>query len=481
MRTALTVSLVLSLVAAGPEAGSVDRSPLANPVTVAPLRASGNAFGASLDLTPVKGYVEEEFLLRGRANRYRITDPQADARVIDTGHAYVTRALVRRPARTRRFNGTVVVEWLNVSAGQDIDFLYAATRDVLLREGYAWVGVSVQHVGIDALKRWNPDRYGMLDASASNVDPADGKDIDPPSLSAPSPGDVLGWDIFSQAGSTVRDPASPLLGGLPVKHVIAAGQSQSSFRLSYYINSIQPLHRVYDGFLLYDRGGPFPLRTDIPAKIVSVGTEFMTDFIGGPGPDTENQRWWEIAGASHNSLAEIDDYLDPLVRRTGALKSKSGEPVGVTGFVLGTGSCTPVSVWSRVPNADVMNAALKALNAWISGGAAPPALPRLVVDAKNKVARDAQGRAIGGIRTAAFEAPIAGNVGMNAVGPCMLAGSHTDFTPPQLCQAYGSEAGYRKRVRVAVEANVRDGVILPDAARRTLKQAAALHFSCAAN
>lgn len=50
-----------------------------------------------------------------------------DAQVIDSGNAYVTRVLVRRPTDPARFNGTVVVEWLNVTLDQDIDFVFGAT------------------------------------------------------------------------------------------------------------------------------------------------------------------------------------------------------------------------------------------------------------------------------------------------------------------------------------------------------------------
>ena len=55
---------------------------------------------------------------------------------------------MRRPEDAARFNGTVVVEWMNVSAGEsapDWDYL----NPELMREGYAWVGVSAQALGVD--------------------------------------------------------------------------------------------------------------------------------------------------------------------------------------------------------------------------------------------------------------------------------------------------------------------------------------------
>jgi hypothetical protein len=375
------------------------------------------------------------------------------------------------------FNGTVLVEWFNVSSGLDIDFVYSATRELLLREGYAWVGVSVQRNGLGALKTWNPARYGSLQLEAPNVDPVSGKDVDPPTLNRPTQGDVLAWDIFSQTGAAVREQATRLMGGLDVKHVIAVGESQSAFRLSYYFNTIQPLHEVYDGFLLYDRGGPFALRSDVNAKLLSFGTEFMANFIGGSQVDAVNQRWWEAAGAAHVSIAEMEGYIDPMVRRDGVLKT-NGRASSLTEALIGSGSCATTPLWSRVPNADILKAALKSLNAWIAGGTPPVNVPRLVMDSQNKVLRDVNGKTLGGIRTAAYDTPRATNSGANAEGPCMLAGSHKDYSPRQMCETYGDKATYVSRVRALVKANVNDGVLLPEEAERTIGEAEALDVEC---
>ena len=65
-----------------------------------------------------------------------------------TTATYKTRIIVRRPANPAHFNGTVIVEWMNVSAGEsapDWDFL----NPMLMRDGYAYVGVSAQALGVD--------------------------------------------------------------------------------------------------------------------------------------------------------------------------------------------------------------------------------------------------------------------------------------------------------------------------------------------
>ena len=149
-----------------------------------------------------------------------------------------------RPTSPKEFNGTVVVEWLNVSGGLDASPDWTGAHTELIRDGFAWMGVSAQYAGVEGggallpivnlpLKTVDPARYGSL----------------------VHPGDSFSYDIFSQAAQAIRHPtgASPL-GDLEVKRVIAAGESQSAFRLVTYIDAVHPLAAVYDGFLVHSRG-----------------------------------------------------------------------------------------------------------------------------------------------------------------------------------------------------------------------------------
>jgi hypothetical protein len=72
---------------------------------------------------------------------------QADGTVIDSGHPYKTRIVVRRPTAASRFNGTAVIEWNNVTAGHDLDIDWFQSHDYLMRNGYAWIGVTPQRIG----------------------------------------------------------------------------------------------------------------------------------------------------------------------------------------------------------------------------------------------------------------------------------------------------------------------------------------------
>ena len=115
---------------------------------------------------------------------------------------YKTRIVVNRPKDPKKFNGTVVVEWLNVSGGVDAAPDWVMQHTELVRDGFAWVGVSAQKGGVEATKSADPARYASL------VDP----------------GDSYSYDIYSQAGKAVREQSEKILGGLTPKRVLAVGR-----------------------------------------------------------------------------------------------------------------------------------------------------------------------------------------------------------------------------------------------------------------
>ena len=147
--------------------------PPAPPTVIGPVRnttllrdpSHGYPFNSTpLDLKKV-GYVEEEFFLEGKANRF-LTSATANAVPFDGGNPYLTRIVVRRPTAISRFNGTVIVEWTNVSQGHDHEADWFQVAEHFMENGYAWVGVSAQAVGVQALTQWSPSRYGLLNVSA---------------------------------------------------------------------------------------------------------------------------------------------------------------------------------------------------------------------------------------------------------------------------------------------------------------------------
>ena len=73
------------------------------------------------------GYTAREFYAEGLANRYAGADANTftTATVLDGGNSYRTRVMVRYP-KPNKFNGTLAVEWTNVTIGVDFCLLYTS-------------------------------------------------------------------------------------------------------------------------------------------------------------------------------------------------------------------------------------------------------------------------------------------------------------------------------------------------------------------
>ncbi len=443
--------------------------------------------GTFIDL-PALGYTTEtEYLVSGTANAYvNVNELQADGRwqVEASEQAdYKTRIVVIRPDDPAAFNGTVVVEWLNVSAGFDSppDWLQAHTE--LIRSGFAWVGVSAQKDGVDAL----------LDGSACAINPtctnADRYD----NLDLSHPGDAFSYDIYSQVAQALRNPGgvSPL-GNLVAQRFIAAGESQSAGRLMTYVNAFAPIHALFDGYFVHSRtAGSAPLqgsfieapvptppvvrvRDDLGVPTLMVQTE--TDlFILGSYPDnqddSENFRLWEVAGTAHADLytfldARLDTGTDPAI----AAIVENAAPI--PGII----ECTkPVNAG---PQHFVVNAGFRALNSWVVEGTPPTRADRLEVAGEPPAfVKDELGNTLGGIRTSYVDAPIAilegedqpqpdfsevTEISIEEIDFCFLSGTTQLFDAATLARLYADNDAYIEALNAATDEAVENGFLVPE-------------------
>jgi hypothetical protein len=419
---------------------------------------TGGAHGRPFTSAPVPlglaGFTEQEFFISGTATGYAQqgtwgTDGRWAARAAETA-PYKTRILVRRPANPARFNGTVVVEWLNVSFNVDVDpdFLYLNAE--LLRAGYAWVGVSAQQLGVTGplgLKAWDPARYGTLT----------------------HPGDTFSYSIFSQAAEALLHPrgARPL-GGLRPRALIADGESQSSARMVTYANAIQPLDRLFQGFLIHSRGAagapisqqpqpayPMPsvarTRTDLGVPALTLESE--TDIlVGGLGylpatqPDSRWFRLWEVPGTSHVDRTELGLSASEVLR-------------DIPNYPQGTCRFQPNDGQERY----VMDAALARLDRWVRGGVPAPKAARIEIS-NGAYVRDKYLNALGGVRTPALDAPAAtlwGGLNSGTSPLCFLLGVTTPLSAAQLAALYPLHSDYVAAVERAAASAVSRGFLLP--------------------
>jgi hypothetical protein len=421
----------------GPLPGDPDGDPAADDVA-----ATYPFFSTYQDLAS-RGYVEEEFLVSGAADAY--AGPRTPATPPGTLLAedvpYTTRMVVRRPADDADFNGTVLVEWQNVTAGYDLDALW--NFDDVTRNGYAWVGVSAQQVGVDQLRGWSPTRYGDLDVTGAGAYPLD----------------QLSFDIYAQAAKTLVDPAgTDPMAGLEVDTLLSIGASQSTRYQSLYYDHLLPVQEpVFDGYAMVV--GWAPQRRGEEPVFQALSETDVASLIGASRrPDDSAFRRWEVAGAAHSGW-QGQEYRAPLSER---------DLGGVTDYTC------DLPPFSRVPMHHVTASVYAHLARWARDGVPPPSAPYLELDDSGGLVRDELGIAQGGIRLSQVQEPTALDTGINSGASfCFLFGSHRPFDAAQLAALHPTRGGYVAGVGRADRANVRAGYLQPADARQNHREAVA--------
>ena len=448
------------------------------PITVTPAPGKPALLLGAFDIASL-GYVAEEFFISGAASSYGSTaELGPDGRWSVTPSAageFTTRMVVLTPADRARFNGTVLVEWLNVSGGIDAPAVWMMAHREIVRAGYAYVAVSAQRVGVEggvnlmgldmSLKSQDPKRYAALD----------------------HPGDAFCYDIFSQAGRLVREgQRTGVLRELRAEHVVALGESQSALFLTTYVNAIDPLAQVYDGFLVHSRFGPAaPLdggsifdaldstksqavrfRPDLRVPLVTIITE--TDLFGGPRrgysaarqPDSQRLRVWEIAGTAH-----ADNYTIQVAPIDTGSASLTDIVAAYAPTNMLMGQQLDHCINFAPQHHYVLQAALSQLCHWVrTGRPAPSAAPIELSDAEPpQPVLDTNGLARGGVRTPWADVPIARTSGTGSEESTMASifGSGELFDTATVCRLYpGGVADYLERFTVALDSAIQSGFIL---------------------
>jgi hypothetical protein len=192
-----------------------------------------------------------------------------------------------------------------------------------------------------------------------------------------------------------------------------------------------PLHPIFRG--------------DLDAPILDAQTESdVTSVLNSSAvrqPDTERFRLWEVAGTAHADAHLIGAIADNV---------NCGVPI----------NAGPMHV--------VAKSALHALESWVRTGEAPVIAPRIEMtnDATPAIARDADGIALGGIRTPPVDVPVdvlSGVPGSSTDLLCILLGSTTPLSDTRLAELYTNRASYQEEYATATDQAIKAGFVLePD-------------------
>ena len=377
-----------------------------------PVTATSQPFQPVLLPALPSGWVDQEFFVS-------CSSPQI---------TYTTSVYVRRPANPHRASGIVVVEPLHAAGLFGVQTL---VQPYLVANGDEHVGIAANFNVVEHLvKPSNPGRYATL--GVPNTPDAENQ-------------------ILAGVGAVLHQHPDYLLPDIRVRDAILGGWSGSTIEVRNFISSPGGTatidgRRVYDGYFPAQAAvgssgsaevGPIP---DVGVPVIELQGErellvtlHVYGSIGYRRPDSATYRLYEVPAMAH------------VTSEPGSLLSGF-----VGGLTCDWPSGASPSMFSQI---QIWEMALDNLVNWVSRGIPAPHAARIELQADGKtVVRDANGNALGGVRTVFVDVPTATIVptSLNPGGvfgnPCAYVGYQLNFSQQKLQELYGSHGGYVRQV-----------------------------------
>lgn len=422
------------------------------------------------------GYVEEEYFISGEAMALRPGDSQGSTA------EYKTRMIVHRPAdmdgsssgppfgrgrgvagRNGGFSGTVVVNWPNVTLQRDNPVAIMNTHEYLMEQGHVGVVFSAQKQGVDgsplAFRWWDPVRYADIH----------------------HPGDEYSFDMLSQALKLLKDGPGDGYGqvdplqGHRAEQVYPTGVSQSAGMLLDYINDVQALHGIADGFMPFHTSSTPTERDGVRDDLVPVL------WINSEDESDERRRedaglfkLWEVAGDSHVNYytsawaGAVQRRDHGTVAGIGVDREWDEEDAGQYGEI-GSGPCARGNF---SPARYALTAGIRNLHEWVTRNREPPTAPRIERDESGEVRTDEHGNALGGYRLPTMDVPVAEYQARSCQGAVNSSfGQTLQFRTAKLRELYPTHDDYIDELEAVVEDAIDDEFLVEWAANDLLRRA----------
>lgn len=436
------------------------------------------------------GYVEEEFFVYGNANSYQWQNNQL--RVYKSDLPYVTRILLRRPAKKSKFSGVLHVEAEHPMQGGTSHWL--TINEYMVKRGDAYVSIGI---GNDPRQRQVTSDSEFPTSQSEIFHWFDSDRYR--ALSWPED-DGIRYQVFAEVVQLLRSKHSdnPLKRMKPTT-VLAGGWSFTGSFLRTYIN--YGFHQNYrqdsgaaliDGYLVgissrWNGMGLLPINSDtavtektnplrelsaIDVPVIEFLTEFEVAAGDGPqAPDSDSlpgaHRLYELGAATHSDQQFLERGGNKLNRTHVVQLAERGYPVReIRGPLPGTGCSLPIS---DVPQGPLSRAAVDNLRRWVLEGVTPPHAPELKLDDAGRVMRGPLGNPIGGLPIAEFALPLGSyREVLTEDGPeCSQSNGRPliirkDFSAEQLTLWYGSAEQYLRQYEALTNTLVSERWILEE-------------------
>jgi hypothetical protein len=437
-----------------------------SPVTVTlPPSGVGDIFvlPARLVADLEQDYTEEEFFVSGKSTVYTYNEVPVPGEIIvrDPNVPYTTRIIIRRPTDPNEFNGTVVIEWWNSTAGFDTDPVWQASAEYFARKGIVYVGVTNSTTAIENLRDGCTPLPGLPPRCGTRY----------AALEMSENGQA--FEMVSQIAHMLKGSGSenPLFPDYPVERIFHAGQSQqggsivtyaTAFHFSindgYFVQAAGSARRINYGTRCEDPNAPaYPdctptlqgddrrVATDLPVPVYRAQTQSdMGGVLGGGSrqTDTVTFRYYEMAGTAHNPV-----HKDFEVVPAGLF---SPDPLLLESFCqFESNTLADGPVFGSY----LYNAMWENMELQVRFSTEPPTGDLMEVDPNNELALDPFGNVLGGIRLPQLDLPIASYTFPNAADPnlpvflgfigdlvCRLSGNVIAFDEETLASLYPDRA-----------------------------------------
>lgn len=386
--------------------------PIPSPLTGDPAAIAHNPLAGNRQVEAFPGYVQEEFFFAGDVDVFdydqhpgeRGAFPGERLVAVQSDVPYKTRMVVLRPAKAKKFNGTVVVEFMNSTGGRDNAVMWTVSAGYFTREGAVFIGVTTS--GNQAMA------YLRNGCGPAPFFPSCGTRYSSNGLVISNNGQE--YEIISQLVTALKSGIPnqiPLPTNFPsVERVFVTGESQQGGSALTYATQFH--FPAVDGHLVLSASGaralrsglptcsptspPYPgcvavptnrlIRTDLPVPVYQVLAENDVQ-VAARQNDTDKYRLIEIAGGAHNT-----DHT---------------QPVPGTSYTLGDFCVNLSNTLASGPifGSHVVSAYFENMRDQVDGGISPPSVERIAKDAAGVTLRDELGNPLGGARLPEMDVP----------------------------------------------------------------------------